>query len=82
MKPHYVLLFVTAVLAFGALPIRSVPLLTDYIGRPGYAASTSRKLDAVNQSSKYRGSISVYDIDLGHRLTFGTFTTFTTLVKK
>jgi hypothetical protein len=68
MKPHYVLLFVTAVLAFGALLIRSVPLLADYIGRPGYAASSSRKLYAVNQSSRDRGSISVYDIDLGHRL--------------
>jgi hypothetical protein len=68
MKPHYVLLFVTAVLTFGALPIRNVPLLADYLTTPGYAASSSRNLYAVNQSSKERGSISVYDIDLGHRL--------------
>jgi hypothetical protein len=32
------------------------------------ASSTSRHLYAVNQSSANRGSISVYDIDRGHRL--------------
>jgi DNA-binding beta-propeller fold protein YncE len=68
MKPHYLLLFVTTVLAFGALAISNVLLLADYLSTPGYAASSSHKLYAVNQSSKYRGSISVYDIDLGHRL--------------
>jgi hypothetical protein len=68
MKPYYVVLFVTAVVAGGALPIRNVSLLADYFITPGYAASSSHKLYAVNQSSKDRGSISVYDIDLGHRL--------------
>jgi hypothetical protein len=33
-----------------------------------YASSTFRYLYAANQSSKDRGSISVYDIDAGHRL--------------
>jgi DNA-binding beta-propeller fold protein YncE len=32
------------------------------------ASSTSRMLYAVNQSSTTRGSVSVYDIDQGHRL--------------
>ncbi len=75
MKSQYVLLFVTAVLAAGALAIRGVPLLAAYFSTPGknlpvagYASSSSRNLYAVNQSPKNRGSISVYDIDLGHRL--------------
>jgi hypothetical protein len=53
----------------------SVPLITAYFRTPGqdvpvavYASSSSRTLYAVNQSSKNRGSISVYDIDAGHRL--------------
>jgi hypothetical protein len=34
----------------------------------GYESSSWRALYAVNQSSKNRGSISIYDIDAGHRL--------------
>jgi hypothetical protein len=81
MKPHYVqpsriFLFVTAVLAASALAIRSVPLLAAYFSASsktvpvaGNAWSSSHNLFAVNQSSKNRGSISVYDLDAGHRLT-------------
>jgi WD40 repeat protein len=57
------------VLAASALAIAA------YFGTPGqnvpiamYASSSSRNLYAVNQSSTNRGSISVYDIDAGHRL--------------
>ena len=64
MKPQYIqllwVLLVTAVLTVCALAIRSVPLLA--------ASSTSRNLYAVNQLSKSRGQIAVYDIDAGHRL--------------
>ena len=34
----------------------------------GYASSSLRALYAVNQSSKNRGSVSIYDIDAEHRL--------------
>jgi hypothetical protein len=79
MKSQYVqlscLLFATAVLAASALAIGDVPLLAAYFSTPSktvpvaeYAGSLSRNLFAINQSSKNRGSISVYDIDAGHRL--------------
>ena len=47
----------------GLFMVIAVPATTD-------AASTGaqRSLYAVNQSSRDRGSISVYDIDAGHRL--------------
>jgi hypothetical protein len=67
--------FAIAVLAATALPIEHVPLLGSYFSTPGnatpvtgHAWSSSHNLFAVNQSSKNRGSISVYDIDAGHRL--------------
>ncbi len=53
----------------------SARAIAAYFGTPGqnvpiamYASSSSRNLYAVNQSSTNRGSISVYDIDAGHRL--------------
>ena len=52
-------------MAAGALAIRSVPLLAT---SAEYASLSARNLYAVNQSSKNRGSISIYDIDAGHRL--------------
>jgi hypothetical protein len=74
MKSRYVqlsciLLFITGVLAASALA-RSL-VLAAYFNTPSktvlaeYAWSSSRNLFAVNQSSKNRGSISVYDIDAG-----------------
>ncbi len=67
MKSRYVhLSCILVVLAASALetsfstPGQNVPT-------PGYASS-SRNIYAVNQSSKNRGSISVYDIGAGHRL--------------
>ena len=70
-----IFLFATAVLAASALAIGDVPLLAAYFSTPRktvpvaeYAGSLSRNLFAVNRSSKNRGSISVYDIDAGHRL--------------
>jgi hypothetical protein len=75
MKPQYIQLlwipFVTAVLVVCALAIRSVPLLaasSKDVPVVWYASSTSRNLYAVNQLSKSRGQISVYDIAAGHRL--------------
>jgi len=79
MKRHYIqllcVLFVTAELAACALTIRSGPLLAAYFITSGkhisvawHASSTSRNLYAVNQLSKNRGHISVYDIDAGHHL--------------
>ena len=65
MKSKYVRLACMLVLAAGALAIRSVPLLAT---SSEYASLSSRNLYAVNQSSKNRGSISIYDIDAGHRL--------------
>ena len=64
MKTKYVQLACMLVLAIGALAIRSVSLLATSAGY----ASSARNLYAVNQSSKNRGSISIYDIDAGHRL--------------
>jgi len=64
MKTKYVQLACMLVLAIGALAIRSVPLLATSAGY----ASSARNLYAVDQSSKNRGSISIYDIDAGHRL--------------
>ena len=68
MKSRYVhLSCILVVLAASALetsfstPGQNVPT-------PGYASSSSRNIYAVNQSSKNRGSISVYDIGAGHRL--------------
>src|SRR6266487_3576962 len=68
-----VLLFVTAVL--GATVVRSVPLLATHLAAPGknaqvagYVLPSLRSLYAVNQSQLNRGTISVYDIDAGHRL--------------
>ncbi len=80
MKSKYVqllctILIVTAVLGASALGIRSVPLLSaNFIASDkivpvaGLVSPPSRNLYAVNQSSKNRGSISVYDIDAGHHL--------------
>src|SRR6266542_2925563 len=58
-----------------SLRIRSVPLLSaNFIASDkivpvaGLVSPPSRNLYAVNQSSKNRGSISVYDIDAGHHL--------------
>ena len=65
MKSKYVQLACMLVLAAGALAIRSVPLLAT---SAEYASLSARNLYAVNQSSKNRGSISIYDIDAGHRL--------------
>jgi len=65
MKSKYVQLACMLVLASGALAIRSVPLLAT---SAEYASLSARNLYAVNQSSKNRGSISIYDIDAGHRL--------------
>src|SRR5262245_65862807 len=62
MKSKYVQLACMLVLATGALAIRSVPLLATS------EEFSSHNLYAVNQSSKNRGSISIYDIDAGHRL--------------
>jgi hypothetical protein len=56
------------------MTIKSVLLASAYINTQsyavpiaGYARSSLRALYAVNQSPKNRGSISVYDIDAGHR---------------
>jgi hypothetical protein len=71
MKSQYVQLAGMLVLAAGALAIRCVPLLPGYFTTPTsaeYASLSSRNLYAVNQSAKNRGSISIYDIDRGHRL--------------
>src|SRR6266496_3023097 len=71
MKSQYVQLAGMLVLAAGALAIRCVPLLAGYFTTPTsaeYASLSSRNLYAVNQSAKNRGSISIYDIDRGHRL--------------
>lgn len=65
MKSKYVQLACMLVLAASALAIRSVPLLAT---SAEYASLSARNLYAVNQSSKNRGSISIYDIDAGHRL--------------
>src|SRR5262249_12291523 len=65
MKSKYVQLACMLVLAAGALAIRSVPLPATFSEN---ASLSSRNLYAVNQSSKNRGSISIYDIDAGHRL--------------
>src|SRR6516165_6527920 len=65
MKSKYVRLACMLVLAAGALAIRSIPLLAT---SAEYASLSARNLYAVNQSSKNRGSISIYDIDAGHRL--------------
>ena len=65
MNLKYVQLACMLVLAAGALAIRSVPLLATSVE---YASLSARNLYAVNQSSKNRGSISIYDIDAGHRL--------------
>jgi hypothetical protein len=61
VRPLYIGLFFTCVL-WGAT-ITSAPLSI------GHGSSVSRNLYAVNQSERTRGSISVYDIDGGHRLT-------------
>src|SRR6266498_852981 len=60
-----VVLFVISVMGASAPAIRSVPLRAAHVTAP---LSVSRNLYAVNQSHKNRGSISVYDIDAGHRL--------------
>src|SRR5215813_74488 len=60
MKSKYVQLACMLVLASGALAIKSVPLLAT---SAEYASLSARNLYAVNQSSKNRGSISIYDID-------------------
>src|SRR5262249_3789354 len=65
VKSKYVQLACMVVLAAGALAIRGVPLLAT---SAEYASLSSRNLYAINQSSKNRGSISIYDIDAGHRL--------------
>jgi hypothetical protein len=65
MKAKYVQLACMLVLASGALAMRGVPLLAT---PAEYASLPARNLYAVNQSSKNRGSISIYDIDAGHRL--------------
>src|SRR6516225_1650484 len=65
MKSKYVQLACMLVLTASALTIRSVPLLAT---SAEYASLSARNLYAVNQSSKNRGSISIYDIDAGHRL--------------
>jgi hypothetical protein len=70
MKSQYVQL-ACVMLAAGALAIGCIPLLVGYFTTPTsaeYASLPSRNLYAVNQSSKNRGSISIYDIDAGHRL--------------
>src|SRR5215831_18401260 len=61
MKSKYVQLACMLVLASGALAIKSVPLLAT---SAEYASLSARNQYAVNQSS----SISIYDIDAGHRL--------------
>src|SRR5262249_944375 len=58
MKSKYVQLACMLVLAAGVLAIRSVPLLAT---SAEYASLSARNLYAVNQSSKNRGSISIYD---------------------
>jgi hypothetical protein len=45
-----------------------LPLFSETQMLPANALSTLRALYAVNQASAMRGSISVYDIDHGHRL--------------
>jgi len=62
MKSKYVRLACMLVLAAGALAIRSIPLLAT---SAEYASLSAHNLYAVNQSSKNRGSISIYDIDAG-----------------
>src|SRR5262249_62307155 len=44
------------------------PLFSETQMLPTNALSTLRALYAVNQASAMRGSISIYDIDRGHRL--------------
>jgi hypothetical protein len=81
MKSQYaqfscVFLFATALLAADGLATMHVPLLGFHSNTPGkavlpiaeHASPASRNLFAVNQSYENRGSISVYDIDAGHRL--------------
>jgi hypothetical protein len=75
VKVSGVLLFILGALAASGLAIgNGVSLAGSYFKTPtkvlhlaGYAESPLRTLYAVNQSSKNRGSISVYDIDAGHR---------------
>jgi hypothetical protein len=75
LKRQYIqllwILAVTAALAACVLAIRNGPFLTAYFitsDKISYASSTSRNLYAINQITKSRGHISVYDIDAGHRL--------------
>ena len=75
LKRQYIqllwILAVTAVLAACVLAIRNGPFLTAYFitsDKISNASSTSRNLYAINQITKSRGHISVYDIDEGHRL--------------
>jgi dipeptidyl aminopeptidase/acylaminoacyl peptidase len=75
LKRQYIqllwILAVTAVLAACVLAIWNGPFLTAYFitsDKISYASSTSRNLYAINQITKSRGHISVYDIDAGHRL--------------
>jgi hypothetical protein len=84
MKSHYVqlsriLLFTTGALVLSILAIlaieNGISFAASYFNKlskietiAGYAGSSLRALYAVNQSSKNRGSVSVYDIDAGHRL--------------
>jgi hypothetical protein len=64
------LAFATAAagLALGIDPFRCFSTSTTAIAAGADAASASRYLYAVNQAAADRGSISVYDIDAGHRL--------------
>jgi hypothetical protein len=79
-KSRYIQLLCILIVTTGIASIISWtmqdPLLGAYIGTSSrnaavveYTSSAFRYLYAVNQSAKDRGSISVYDIDAGHRLT-------------
>jgi hypothetical protein len=62
MKPKYMIFLFTL---FGLIVITAEA--TSATTGP-MSSSATRRLYAVNQSPNYRGSISVYDIDAGHRL--------------
>src|SRR5271166_4462494 len=68
-----ILLFIIGALAASCVATGNGISLASYYNAPGKtvpiaARSSLRALYAVNQSSRNRGSISVYDIDAGHRL--------------
>jgi hypothetical protein len=75
MKPRYIQLLCVLIVATGMAGIISVTVGVPLLGAASRHlaiveyTSSARYLYAVNQSSKDRGSISVYDIDAGHRLT-------------